>query len=127
MGNPCLRCGACCAYFRVSFYWSEADPFLGGSVPLDLTEPLNPHRSAMRGTLHAPVRCVALDGTVGEQVGCTIYPMRSSPCRELEPWEADGQPSEKCTKARAAHGMPPLEPIEGLPPRPVDSPRPLTA
>ncbi|HBP8873638.1 TPA: YkgJ family cysteine cluster protein, partial [Escherichia coli] len=23
--NPCMRCGACCAFFRVSFYWAEAD------------------------------------------------------------------------------------------------------
>lgn len=23
--HPCLRCGACCAYFRVSFYWREAE------------------------------------------------------------------------------------------------------
>ncbi|MEG6657786.1 YkgJ family cysteine cluster protein, partial [Pseudomonas aeruginosa] len=21
--NPCLTCGACCAHFRVSFYWGE--------------------------------------------------------------------------------------------------------
>ncbi|RBD00840.1 YkgJ family cysteine cluster protein, partial [Xanthomonas oryzae pv. oryzae] len=29
MAHPCLTCGACCAYFRVSFHWSEADPALG--------------------------------------------------------------------------------------------------
>ncbi|WP_142908916.1 CxxCxxCC domain-containing protein, partial [Klebsiella pneumoniae] len=23
--NPCMTCGACCAFFRVSFYWAEAD------------------------------------------------------------------------------------------------------
>ncbi|RBD09468.1 YkgJ family cysteine cluster protein, partial [Xanthomonas oryzae pv. oryzae] len=28
MAHPCLTCGACCAYFRVSFHWSEADPAL---------------------------------------------------------------------------------------------------
>ncbi|RBC12798.1 YkgJ family cysteine cluster protein, partial [Xanthomonas oryzae pv. oryzae] len=21
MAHPCLTCGACCAYFRVSFHW----------------------------------------------------------------------------------------------------------
>ncbi|HDN1328034.1 YkgJ family cysteine cluster protein, partial [Escherichia coli] len=21
--NPCMTCGACCAFFRVSFYWAE--------------------------------------------------------------------------------------------------------
>ncbi|EEC8989014.1 TPA: YkgJ family cysteine cluster protein [Escherichia coli] len=23
--NPCMTCGAYCAFFRVSFYWVEAD------------------------------------------------------------------------------------------------------
>ena len=23
--NPCIECGACCAYYRASFYWAEAD------------------------------------------------------------------------------------------------------
>jgi len=32
--NPCLSCGACCAAFRVSFYWREADGGeSGGAVP----------------------------------------------------------------------------------------------
>ena len=38
--HPCLTCGACCAHFRVSFHWSEADPEQGGAVPAALTEPL---------------------------------------------------------------------------------------
>ena len=25
MWNPCITCGACCAYFRASFYWTEAE------------------------------------------------------------------------------------------------------
>ena len=28
--HPCRTCGACCAFFRVSFHWSEAAPALGG-------------------------------------------------------------------------------------------------
>lgn len=111
MGNPCLRCGACCAYYRVSFYWSEAEPSLAGTVPAELAEPLNPYRLAMRGTLCPPLRCIALDGQVGEAVCCRIYEQRPSPCRELEPWQEDGQADEKCTRARAAHKMPPLPPL----------------
>ncbi|HWU69743.1 MAG TPA: YkgJ family cysteine cluster protein, partial [Pseudoxanthomonas sp.] len=38
--HPCLSCGACCAIFRVSLHWSEADPEQGGRVPIELTEPL---------------------------------------------------------------------------------------
>jgi len=121
MSNPCLQCGACCAYFRVSFYWSEAEAFLGGTVPPELTEPLNPQRVAMRGTLHSPMRCVALEGEVGESVCCTIYPGRPSPCRELEPWDAGGRPDEKCSRARAAHQLPPLGPRHDNPLTP-DSP-----
>lgn len=108
MSNPCQRCGACCAFFRVSFYWSEAEPALGGSVPPKLTEALNPQRVAMRGTLCSPARCAALQGDVGHSVACAIYAQRPSPCRELEPWDAAGRPDEKCTRARAAHGLPPL-------------------
>ena len=84
-------------------------------------------RNAMRGTVHAPVRCVALTGTVGEEVCCGIYEKRASPCRELEPWDENGQPSEQCTKARAAHNLPPLDPMEGKPPQPPETPWPLTA
>jgi Fe-S-cluster containining protein len=78
MDHPCLRCGACCAYFRVAFHWSEAEPFLGGVVPAELTEKLDPHRLAMRGTYAAAPRCTALQGTVGEAAHCAIYPLRPS-------------------------------------------------
>lgn len=47
--NPCMTCGACCAYFRVSFYWAEADD-AGGTVPSALTEPLTPFLRCMSGT-----------------------------------------------------------------------------
>ena len=119
MGNPCLQCGACCAFFRVSFYWSEAEPFLGGSVPAELTEPLNPQRLVMCGTRHSPARCIALEGEVGTSVRCGIYEKRSSPCRELEPWDEQGRPDEKCTKARLAHNLPPLDPDNDKPLRPI--------
>ena len=36
MSHPCLRCGACCAWFRVAFHWTEADTVLGGAVPAAL-------------------------------------------------------------------------------------------
>jgi Fe-S-cluster containining protein len=101
----------------VSFYWSEADPHHGGTVPVALTEPLNPYRSAMRGTLRAPVRCIGLSGEVGGAVCCTLYQQRPSPCREVEPWDRHGQPDEKCRKARAAHGLPPLAARPETPPR----------
>lgn len=124
MANPCLSCGACCAYYRVAFYWAEAEPFLGGSVPPELTVPLDPHRLAMRGTAYHPPRCAALQGEVGSEVLCTLYRSRPSPCRELQPSWRDSQAVEQCDRARAAHDLAPLEPEDHLDP---DAPRPCQA
>ncbi len=98
-GLDCQRCGACCATFRVSFYWAEADDMPGGTVPVDWTEPVGSLHRCMRGTAQRPVRCVALQGEVGVQVACGIYEQRSSTCRGVEPGDA------QCLKARAAHGL----------------------
>lgn len=98
--SPCTACGACCAYFRVSFYWAEAEH--NGLDPA-LVEPLTPVYSCMAGTNAATPRCVALSGTIGEAVACTVYPQRTSPCRELQPGD------DKCNRARAKHGLPPLK------------------
>ncbi|MFZ5484559.1 MAG: YkgJ family cysteine cluster protein [Pseudomonadota bacterium] len=108
MESPCLDCGACCAYFRVAFYWAETRAENGASVPETLTEAISPFLVAMRGTLSAPVRCIALEGTPGRSTRCTIYPSRPSPCRDLNPWRPDGEPDEKCQRARSSHGLPPL-------------------
>ena len=122
MDHPCLRCGACCAHFRVAFHWSEAEPFLGGVVPAELTEKLDPHRLAMRGTYTAAPRCTALQGTVGETAHCGIYPQRPSVCREVAPsWEF-GAVSPQCDKARLAHGLAVLTPQDWLDPSTADTP-----
>jgi len=97
--NPCLDCGACCATFRVSFYWSEAETL---GLPTELTEQVNAWFACMRGTNQPQPRCAALAGTVGQQVGCTIYASRPRPCDELT------EGSYSCHKARARHGLPPL-------------------
>ncbi len=110
MGNPCITCGACCAQFRVSFHWSEADPAVGGGTPPHLTVPVTPHRVAMRGTQKRPPRCVALQGEIGTSVRCMIHPLRPSPCREFEASWVEGTRNERCDRARAAHGLPPLSP-----------------
>jgi uncharacterized protein len=114
MIHPCSRCGACCAYFRVAFHWSEAEPSLGGEVPAARTEKLDPHRLVMRGTQASSPRCVALEGAIGQHSRCGIYTQRPSVCRELQPsWES-GVPSAQCDKARIAHGLPPLGPGDWL-------------
>lgn len=107
--NPCLDCGACCANFRVSFYWTEADDAPGGTVPVTATERLNAHLRCMVGTNSNTPRCSMLDGAV-PGARCRIYELRPSPCRELDPYAADGQPDEKCARARLRHGLPALLP-----------------
>lgn len=100
--NPCIRCGACCAYFRVSFYWSETDAHPDGCVPAALTEPISAHHVAMRGTNCALKRCVALSGEVGTEVACSIYELRANPCREFTAGD------ERCNRARAQWGLAPI-------------------
>jgi uncharacterized protein len=106
MSHVCQSCGACCASFRVSFYWGEVadeDSGSGGTVPAALTEKVNEHMVCMRGTESSPVRCVAFSGTVGEAVKCNIYEYRSSTCREFMP------ATDACNRARARYGLPPIE------------------
>lgn len=104
----CLTCGACCATFRVSFYWGEAETELGGVVPIALTEKLNDFRRVMRGTNQPRPRCIALDGQVGHCVTCTIYPNRPTPCRDFPVSWSNGTANEECDKARSAWGLPPI-------------------
>lgn len=108
MSHPCLTCGACCAFFRVSFHWSEAAPEMGGMVPIELTEPLRQHERVMRGTSQAQPRCVALHAEIGKYSRCTIHPVRPSVCRAVPAsWEF-GEASPQCDKSRLAHGLPVL-------------------
>lgn len=108
--NPCLACGACCASFRVSFYWREAEDGTPGGVPLALTEDLDPVYRAMQGTNQRQPRCKALAGELAVQVSCTIYEQRPSPCRDFHPSHLDGTRNLRCDQARLRHGMPPLHP-----------------
>lgn len=96
----CQACGACCASFRVSFYWAEADDGPGGTVPVAMTRAVSPQLRCMAGTETHPVRCVALQGEVGQRVACGIYTQRSSTCRGVEPGDA------QCLKARARWSLP---------------------
>ncbi|MBC8946769.1 YkgJ family cysteine cluster protein [Xenorhabdus indica] len=107
LNNPCISCGACCAYFRVSFYWAETEDG-GGSVPISATEKLNNFMCCMKGTNELYPRCIKLQGEIGYSVSCSIYDKRPSPCKEFShAWET-GDYNEACDRARAAYGLPPL-------------------
>jgi Fe-S-cluster containining protein len=96
----CRQCGACCAFFRVSFYWAEA-PQRG--LPDSRIRQINAHLACMAGTERVAPRCCALQGQIGRQVSCLVYAARPSPCREVLPGDA------KCTQARARRGLGPLD------------------
>jgi Fe-S-cluster containining protein len=95
--DVCQRCGACCAHFRVSFYWAEG---VVRGLADTAVEQVTPLLACMAGTNQPEPRCHGLEGQVGEQVSCRLYEQRPSPCRELQPGE------EKCNRARARHGLP---------------------
>jgi Fe-S-cluster containining protein len=83
----------------VSFYWAEATM---RGLPASAVEQVTPHLSCMAGTNRAQPHCAALEGRVGKEVRCSLYAQRPSTCREVQPGE------DKCNRARAAHGLPPL-------------------
>jgi uncharacterized protein len=89
--QPCLNCGACCAAFRVSFYWAEASE---QGLPDGSYQQVSAFLAAMKGTNSPSPRCCALIGDIGQDTTCSVYDSRPSPCREVQPGD------EKCQKAR---------------------------
>jgi len=114
--NPCLSCGACCAFYRASFYWGEGDDVTEGGVPVELTEKMDSFRRFMKGTGGNRPRCVALTGDIGKRVLCAIYERRASVCRDFSPSWLDGRPNGRCDEARAAWGLLPLTPDSWMSP-----------
>lgn len=108
--NPCLQCGACCALFRASFYWAETDEFTPGGVPSEMTVRINDFLVAMKGTQRHPPWCIALSGTIGKEVCCSIYERRSSVCREFEAAWQNNRGNPRCNQARLAWGLKPVSP-----------------
>jgi Fe-S-cluster containining protein len=104
--SVCQSCGACCVSFRVDFHPAElaggAFPWANG-VAKEMTVPVTANIVRMCGTDDASPRCVALAGEVGQQVTCTIYEARPSPCREFD------VEHDACHRARQRCGLPPLE------------------
>ena len=108
--HPCIHCGACCAAFRVAFYWREAE--LDEStlaVPQDLWIELTENYRAMKGTSQIKdPKCIALKGIIGTGATCSIYSNRPSPCRDFKASYEDGIKNERCDEARFKHKLSPL-------------------
>ncbi len=107
-GASCTGCGACCATYCVLFLRKELDSEPGGWVPAEFAEPTSARCARMRGTKDRPRRCLALQGTIGVGVSCTIYRHRPSPCRAFAPEAGAGRGDAACGDARRLHGLPPL-------------------
>jgi uncharacterized protein len=110
--HPCQKCGACCASYRVGFYWREAGPQIESNspaVPPESCEDVSAFRKAMKGTSrkHNPA-CIELRGKIGEEVSCKIYLRRSSTCRDFMASYEKGLHNHRCDEARAKHGIAPL-------------------
>ncbi|MBY0554061.1 YkgJ family cysteine cluster protein [bacterium] len=102
--HPCLSCGVCCAFYRVSFHWSETLAESHG-VPLELTKSITIHKSAMNGTNQIKPSCVALLGSVGKSTSCGIYNNRPSACRNFKASFEDGLVNKDCETARLSKGL----------------------
>jgi len=108
--HPCQKCGACCAFFRVEFYWREANEVdTPKAVPIALVEDLTDRTRCMKGTSskHNP-KCIALTGRIGSEVSCSIYENRSSVCRNFQASYEYGEANPRCDDARRKHGLQPL-------------------
>ena len=83
-------------------------------MPEELTEQVDDFRCCMRGTNQKNPRCIALLGDIGKEVHCSIYNERPSPCRDFgikwfnSHWVCLPEELERCNKARAHWGLPPL-------------------
>ena len=103
--SPCESCGACCAFFRVSFPTAETNDFPGGLVPSDMTLFSDKTHRCMKGTQTTSPRCIALEGDVGFHVRCRIYENRPSTCRNFNlSWE-NNIGNRLCDKARVIFGL----------------------
>lgn len=94
--NPCLACGACCRYPRVSFYCGELDTQPGGVVPAESTVRVTPFRACMKGIEYGKGRCVAFQ----DDELCAIYEKHPSVCREFPAFRDDGSLNPECGRLR---------------------------
>jgi Fe-S-cluster containining protein len=110
----CQSCGACCAFFKVSFHWTETSR-QSHHVPERLTAQVTQYTNSMNGTEKEVCRCTALVGVVGESASCSIYENRPSPCRNFKASFEDGTRSDGCDTARLAKGLSVLTPLSWAP------------
>lgn len=106
--HPCLKCGACCATYRVTFLKAELD---GPNNQLaKISKDNGGLWQIMPGTdkRHNPC-CNYLKGTIGRSASCGVYESRPSPCKIFKASYEDGvTEAPRCNEARRHHGLKPL-------------------
>jgi len=85
----CQSCGACCAY-KWSWPILRRDRSDAAGIPSQMV------RADLPLMRTEGSRCVALEGVVGQRVGCSIYGERPTACRNFQPGSA------LCLEARKA-------------------------
>ena len=109
----CQACGACCSNLPANraqgvAYWVELSP---RDRLLERRDLVRKHVTYDRhGVPHLRMAhdgsCLALRGTIGDEVTCAIYADRPSPCRRVQAGD------ESCERSRAAFGLAPPTPID---------------
>lgn len=100
--HPCQTCGACCSQFQVKFNTSE------DFVPFFYKIKISDSQMALKFNHPEKKRCLALDGHIGKNVHCKIYPFRPSPCHNFKASFENGIHQVRCDEARAVMGLRPL-------------------
>ena len=105
----CIECGACCvsdydAVDYVHMLHEEADAFEAEGHEEMVNQNTNRFGETMPSLKTAydsrgNCRCIALRGTIGEQVNCSVYDLRPKVCRKFKAG------SGACYMARRAVGL----------------------
>lgn len=97
---PCTTCGACCAYFKVTY------PKLNNEfVPKHRVIEINKTTNALKGADKFKGKCEALTGEIGKVGICDMYESRPHVCRDFPVWMPNGKQNPRCVKARVYHGI----------------------
>ena len=102
----CIPCGACCIYgLVIPINRREPEPLSRYlEITLDDVDDVVIERVFERGE---DGRCVNLDGVVGQEIGCNVYPDRPQMCRDFDAG------SDRCFGYRRMYGIdPPLTAAE---------------
>jgi Fe-S-cluster containining protein len=90
----CVKCGACCVkHFNIPVLANEVNLIDERLKKYLIVSPVQPGGYSLRQVGESR-KCIALEGTLGESVNCSVYEFRPPVCRRFQPG------SDLCKKAR---------------------------